>query len=143
MTPVVVRKALFTDIEQVCQIEKESIDAWSYNQFLQELRNSFSIFNIAEINGTVVGYIVAWIAADEIQINSIAVKSDCRKIGIGFKLLSGITESTSTRISLVFLEVRSRNVDAIRFYTDNGFTKTGIRKNYYPDDDAIMMEKRL
>ena len=41
----------------------------------------------------------------------------------------------------LFLEVRSRNVPAIKLYTAYGFKEIGIRKNYYkdPQDDAIVM----
>jgi len=82
--------------------------------------------------------------SDEIQINSIAVKKSLRKHGIGSKLLSAVINDNSGKLfSSVFLEVRSLNTDAISFYIDNGFTKTGLRKKYYIDDDAVLMEKKL
>lgn len=144
MTEIIIRKAQFTDIESVLEIEQESISAWSYNQFLQELNNEFSSFLICEYNNVIAGYIIAWMVSDEIQINSIAVKKTLRKHGIGSKLLSAvITDKSGRFFSSVFLEVRSLNTDAISFYIDNGFTKTGLRKKYYIDDDAVLMEKKL
>ncbi len=144
MPEIHIRKAEFTDIESVLEIEQESIGAWSYDQFLQELKLEFSIFLIAEYNGAAAGYLTAWKAADELQLNSIAVKKDLRKKGIGNKLLSElILNNSDKKYASIFIEVRSRNIDAINFYTDNGFTKTGVRKNYYNDDDALLMEKKL
>ncbi len=144
MTEFNIRKAHFTDIEPILEIEQESINSWTPNQFINELSNEFSTFLVCEYNYSITGYIIAWKVADEIQLNSIAVKKSFRKHGIGSKLLSAVCEADSGRsFTSVFLEVRSGNNDAISFYTDNGFTKTGLRKKYYNDDDAVLMEKKL
>ncbi len=144
MLPCTIRQARFTDIESVLEIEKQSINSWTYNQFIQELNHEFSVFLIAEHEGLIAGYLIAWKIADEIQLNSIAVSNNFRKHGIGSKLLSELTTNKSDNIySSIFLEVRSKNNDAINFYLDNGFTKTGLRKKYYTDDDAVIMEKKL
>ncbi len=144
MTKIIIRKALFTDIESVLEIENESIGSWTYNQFLNELKNEFSCFLICEYESIIAGYIIVWKVSDEIQLNSIAVKKSFQRHGIGRKLLSAVIEETSRQpFSSIFLEVRSRNIDAINFYIDNGFTKTGLRKKYYDDDDAVLMEKKL
>ena len=97
---------------------------------------------MAEFEDKVIGYIIAWKVADEIQLNNIAVSGHYRRQGVGYLLLSEISKKENIFSSIV-LEVRSRNITAINFYTDNGFTKTGIRKNYYTDDDALLMEKKL
>ena len=144
MPEIIVRKAQFTDIDSVYTIEQESIGSCTYDQFIQELKLNFSIFIIAEYKGSIAGYLTAWKAADEIQLNSIAVKKELRKKGIGNRLLSELTLTDSEKkFTSIFIEVRSRNIDAVNFYTDNGFTKTGLRKNYYDDDDALLMEKKL
>ena len=41
------------------------------------------------------------------------------------------------------LEVRAGNVPAISLYEKHGFTRVGLRKNYYdrPKEDAILMTK--
>ena len=143
-TEIIIRKAQFTDIDSVLEIEQESINSWSYDQFIQELNNEFAVFIVAETNNGIAGYAVAWRVADEIQINSISVKKNFRKQGIGSKLLAEIIMNGTDRVySAAILDVRSKNTDAIKFYTNNGFTKTGIRKNYYDNDDAVLMEKIL
>jgi ribosomal-protein-alanine N-acetyltransferase len=144
MTQIIIRKAQFTDIDSVLRIEQESINSWSYDQFVQELNNNFAIFLVAENDNTIIAYAVAWKVADEIQINSISVTKSFRKQGIGSKLLSAVIINDSDKpYTHAILDVRSKNIDAINFYTDNGFIKTGIRKNYYKDDDAVLMEKIL
>jgi ribosomal-protein-alanine N-acetyltransferase len=45
----------------------------------------------------------------------------------------------------LYLEVRSKNVPAVSFYTQAGFTVNGRRINYYsqPGDDALILQKLL
>jgi len=144
MDRTIIRKAQFTDIKAVIEIEQESISSWTFDQFLNELNYEFSLFLVAEHEGLIAGYVIVWKVADEIQLNNIAVRKNLRGQGIGSKLLLEAAKSDSSQIySSIILEVRSRNNEAINFYIDNGFTKTGVRKNYYNDDDALLMEKKL
>jgi ribosomal-protein-alanine N-acetyltransferase len=39
----------------------------------------------------------------------------------------------------ISLEVRSSNEEAINFYKKNKFMEVAIRKNYYGNEDAILM----
>ena len=41
------------------------------------------------------------------------------------------------------LEVREKNTAARQFYFSNGFTEKGIRQDYYPDDNAVIIEKYI
>ena len=142
MKKIVIRRAEFTDLDEILQIERESINSWSFNQFSQELKNSFAVFLVAECSGIIAGYIISWFVAGELQINSIAVESRFKRQGIGTDLLNSvITDCPSADV--IFLEVRSRSIEAREFYRGRGFTETGTRKNYYGDDDALLMEKRI
>lgn len=139
-----IRKAQLSDIKSVYDIERESIRSWTADQFIHELENSFSLFLVAEIKNSITGYIIAWKVADEIQLNNIAVKNSCRRTGIATKLLTELyQENQNRKYSKIYLEVKSRNYEAISFYVKNGFIRTGIRKNYYANDDAILMEKTI
>lgn len=139
-----VRKALFTDIERILEIEKEFINAWTYNQFIEEMNKKFTRILVYESEGIIRGYVCAWIIADEMEINSFAVEKSSARKGIGTCLLNELTSpAAAPETTAVFLEVRSRNRPAVKFYLKNGFTETGRRKNYYPDDDAMLMEKKL
>lgn len=144
MEQSIIRKAVFTDLEQVCDIEADSINSWSYNQFAEELDRAFSRFIVAERSGIITGYAIAWIIAGELQLNSIAVKKSYRRKGIGRQILTSLIEdNNSENITSVFIEVRKNNTEAINFYNAFGFNITGIRKKYYVDDDAILMEKKI
>jgi len=144
MNKTIIRKAAFSDIDSVFQIEQENIKAWTYNQFAEEIGRNFSKFIVAEEDGVLTGYAVAWIIADEIQLNSIAVKNSHKRNGTGRLLLNNlISKSNEEKIKTILIDVRSRNTEAVNFYLKNGFIEIGRRKKYYNDDDAILMEKKI
>jgi len=141
---VLIKIAEPADINFIIEIENESIALWTGNQFMEELNCSFSIFLAAVINNVPAGYISAWRAADELQINSIAVRPEYRGLGIGKKLIDeAIRLYSGGGPEKIILEVSESNITAIRFYEKCGFIKTGIRKNFYKDADARIMEKIL
>ena len=79
---------------------------------------------------------------DRIEIDYIIVDDEYRKSGIGTKLLHFI-ESKYKDIKNITLEVRESNQCAINFYLKNGFREVTKRKNYYKDEDAILMIKNI
>lgn len=139
-----VQKAEQSDIESISLIEKESIGLWKINQFYEELTCSFSIFLVARVNDEIAAYIVAWRVTGELQINSIAVKPEFRGMGLGIKLIDeAIKLYNDRKPEKIILEVAERNTQAILFYSKNGFVKSGLRKKFYINDNALIMEKNL
>ncbi len=140
-----IRKAAKADIEAVYAIELESHARWNRRQFADELDLNFSRFYVVEEGGDIVGFAVAWIVSDEIQLNNIGIRKDCRLRGLGSQLLERIISDArgSHEPLKIFLEVSSQNTIAQMFYRKTGFAETGHRKNYYDDVDAILMERVL
>jgi ribosomal protein S18 acetylase RimI-like enzyme len=86
------------------------------------------------------------LAEIECEIESIVVHPDFRGRGVGKQLLeTALAWCRKNQASILSLEVRSRNVSAIRLYLRSGFVATGTRPAYYeaPQDDALQMELRL
>jgi len=136
-----IRQAVPEDIPAVCKIENTGPGLWNENHFYAELENTFSRFIVATEGGNIIGYAVAWLVADEIQINSIAVREDFRRLGIGSALMRHIIMSADIASNArILLEVSGSNSGALSFYKHFGFIGTGKRKNYYRDSDAILME---
>jgi len=79
---------------------------------------------------------------DRLEIDYIIVDSNYRKMGIATKLLNKL-EKTYKNIDNITLEVRESNKSAINFYLKNGFKEVTKRKNYYKDEDGILMIKNL
>ncbi|MCR4780115.1 MAG: GNAT family N-acetyltransferase [Ruminiclostridium sp.] len=90
------------------------------------------------------GYALGKLAADEAELYRIAVVPGRRGRGFGGLIIDRfISECAGRGASRVFLEVRSKNVRAISLYERKSFIRIGVRKGYYPDDDAVLYELEI
>jgi ribosomal-protein-alanine N-acetyltransferase len=65
-------------------------------------------------------------------------------MGIGQKLLFTVLKKAEIDDCIwALLEVRASNESAIKLYEKFGFEKVTIRKNYYGNEDAILMRKKI
>ena len=144
MNPTI-RRAAEADIDAIYTIEREGHARWNRRQFSDELGLNFSRMYVIEDDGAILGFAVAWIVADEIQLNDIGIRKDRRRHGLATLLLDRIiSDARETHgPARVFLEVSEENAAARAFYRNNGFVETGRRSNYYDNVDAIMMERVL
>ena len=110
------------------ELNKESFD----NDFLKTL-----VYEDGLINGVLVYQYIY----NRAEIDYIIVDNNYRKIGIATKLLKYLEDSY--KLDNITLEVRESNKSAINFYLKNGFKEVTRRKNYYKDEDGILMIKNL
>ncbi len=135
-----IRPAAPGDLKAVYEIEQAGSRLWKPEQFTHELDIPFSLFIVAAHGISIIAFAVAWDVRDELQILNIGVLPEYRRMGIGVALLNDIiTRADSAK--KVYLELREKNDAANHFYNTCGFVQIGLRKNYYPDDNAILMEK--
>ena len=85
------------------------------------------------------GFIHIQNGLDIIDLLNIIVKPKYQNQGIGSVLLKYIIDNKQDE--KIMLEVRSKNINAIKLYQKYDFKIINIRKNYYKDDDAIIMER--
>lgn len=93
---------------------------------------------VYEEKGVVVGFIEIAHSFDNIDIYTIAVDEYYQKGGIGSSLIQYIKDYFNPKT--ITLEVRSNNIKAINLYQKNGFEIINIRKKYYGDIDAYVMQ---
>ena len=134
-----------SDLEEVLKIERRSFrKPWSAGQFESELRNpvsrSFTLSIEQDGSQALAAYIIFWVVRGEVHILNIAVKSEYRRMGIAAELLREVIDyMRGNMVFEVFLEVRRSNIAARRLYAGFGFKEVYERKNYYGDEDAIVM----
>ncbi|HEY0778956.1 MAG TPA: ribosomal protein S18-alanine N-acetyltransferase [Gemmatirosa sp.] len=145
------RPARHTDADEVAAIETLAFsDPWSRNAFAALIGNPAVLFLVAAalpaepaaLRPRIVGYVVAWFAADESEIANIAVAPSARGRGIGAALLdAALTEAVRRSAATTYLEVRESNLVARNLYAARGFTELGRRRNYYrhPREDALVL----
>lgn len=110
--------------------------------FTEELARSQSRCLLAVQENEVVGYLLYWMVAGEMQILNVAVHPSARRGGIGRSLLRGsIERAVDEGAWLATLEVRKSNEAAIGLYERENFRVLGTRLDYYrePKEDALLM----
>lgn len=95
-------------------------------------------------NDIVVGYLKYSLIYDRMEIDNILVNEDYRGQRIGDKLMSRlISIAIEENVVNITLEVRKSNTIARNLYKKYGFNEVALRKYYYGDEDAILMEKEV
>lgn len=148
---VTTRDMVLNDVDNVIDIEKQCFPTpWSAYAFSCEiLDNTFANYLVlvsSENPKEILGYAGMWVILDEAHITNIAIAPQYRGKGLGeFLLLSLFERALKKEATAITLEVRVSNAPALKLYERIGFTKEGIRKRYYEDnnEDGIIMWKKL
>ena len=159
-----IRRAEKDDISRIVQIEGESFaDPWAAESFESSLVLDRMQFFVAEelladdagggggtggMSGgaSLIGYVLALIAADEGEIADLAVTPAARRRGVGGLLLDRVSRAAADRgVRVLYLEVRESNVAARRLYESRSFLPVGRRRGYYrhPSEDALVLRRDL
>ena len=143
-----IRPMTFEDVDQVYFIENQSFfQPWSKEMLLKEMKiNKFLEYYVYEEKGEILGFYIANYILDEAELYTLAVREDSRGRGIGTKLIGHLEErSKLKKMGKIFLEVSTKNQEAIRLYEKFSFKKVGLRKNYYSktNEDAYVMRKDI
>ena len=137
------RRSVPADATGIAKLEEEIFsDPWSYRDVQDLICTEGSMCFTAIDGGEVIAYVIGRLIAPEGEIYRVAVKPEKRQRGIGYRLLDyAVKTSKGYGLERLFLEVRSRNLPAVKLYTAYGFKQIGLRKNYYknPTDDALIM----
>lgn len=132
----------FCHVDDVSAIEKKVYTSpWSAHAFINEiLDNGFASYYVALFAEEVVGYAGIWVILDEAHITTLAVTPAWQGQGLGRQLLEHlIAEAALKGAKRMTLEVRVSNHKAQKLYKKHGFVACGVRPNYYPDEDALIM----
>ena len=130
-------------IEELFKIHTNTFldfDKLSFENFKNEFSLDNRIYYMANLGEKAVGYIGAINCVDFFEIIGIGVETLYQRKGVGTELLKTIfNKAKELNILKIFLEVDEQNLKAQNFYKKNGFLITNIRKNYYKNNDALVM----
>ena len=144
---VIIRTAVYKDLEDIFRIELESFKIPYPKKYLVALLAlAGDLFVVAETREGIVGYAVGVLRLNDIgHIVSIAVAKRWRRKGIGTRLIRELEKRFKEKnMRASRLEVRVSNRPAIRLYEKLGYKIIDRIENYYPDgEDAYLMFKKL
>lgn len=119
-------------------------DFWNYSILKSELESSNSYYIVVKDNSNIVGFAGIKLVIPDCDIMNIVVKKDFRNQGLGSLLLKNLINlAKSLGVRNIFLEVDEKNAPAISLYNKYGFKTISKRKNYYKENDAIIMNKEI
>ncbi|PID81101.1 ribosomal-protein-alanine N-acetyltransferase [bacterium DOLJORAL78_65_58] len=147
MSALLIRDGRLEDLGAVTRLEERCFsDPWSPANLLGELQpDILRLPLVAELDGVVCGYLMAWRVADQLHILNIAAAPQRRRCGVGTALLrEAARRGLQTGQTELTLEVRDSNRGARAFYRRHRFAETGLRRGYYQDngEDAVIMTAR-
>lgn len=130
------------DIPGIFRIDQQCFEHnWTLESYECEVENIMANYNIAELNGEIIGFGGFWAVVNVAQITNIGVLEKHRRCGIGQSLLNEMMKLALNKDCVAMtLEVRADNPGAIALYEKNGFEKAGVRGKYYDNKiDGIIM----
>ena len=144
---IIVRELKVEDSAAVAEMEQQIFsDPWSEKSVMETVQQKQSVCFAAEKAGHLLGYLLAYHAADEAEIARVAVQKEARRQGAAGKLMQALEHYCEEhKMEKLLLDVRESNEAARSFYTKNGFVEDGIRQGFYtnPSEDAVLMSRQL
>ena len=132
-------------VSQVAELEKICFsDPWSEKSVASELTNPLSLWLVAVEGERVAGYVGSQSVMGESDMMNVAVHPDFRRQGVAELLVKELVATLAEKGNYCLtLEVRASNTPAISLYEKLGFSRIGLRKNYYrnPKEDALILRK--
>lgn len=135
------------DTKRAADISEKCLEeAWNEKNFQESLDKDYTLMAVARKEGQTVGYIVIYLAADQAELESVAVLEEARRGGTASGLLAFAFEEAYRRgVRSMTLEVRESNTAARKLYEKFHFEMIGKRKRFYqnPQEDALILGSDL
>lgn len=152
VSEVVIRPLVARDVDDVDNLEAVVFGdgRWSREMIEATIAHPDTRLFAAEVrsdgHSSFAGYCALYIDGSEIDMTTIGVAEQFRRIGVGRAMVKAlVNEAAGLGASLIRLNLRTDNSGARKLYESLGFKSMGTTKGYYESDgaDAEMMELRL
>jgi ribosomal-protein-alanine N-acetyltransferase len=143
-TQPIIRSMQPADLDAISIIENRTYEfPWGHRIFSDCLIAGY-LCVVLEDEGGIIGYAIISVAAAEGHILNLCVDSSVRSQGYGRQLLEYLLDRCrAMEVGRLFLEVRPSNGVAIALYDSTGFSRLGLRKDYYKAtngrEDALVL----
>ncbi len=141
MSTLELRPMLAEDIESVVEIERATYATpWSEGVFRDELAEPSRRYVVASDGEHLAGYAGLLTIGEEGHVTTVAVTDTLRTARLGTRLMMYLVDrALELGVRHLTLEVRVSNLAAQALYRKFGMAPVGVRKNYYGDEDGLIM----
>lgn len=129
------------DLNDIEQLKKLTIN-FNFELTIEDLKKENDYYIGYIDNRKLVAFLNYSIYYERVEINYIFVMPEYRRRNIATKMLNYMLEKIKN-LENITLEVRQSNYSAIELYKTFGFEECALRKNYYGNEDAILMIKKI
>jgi ribosomal-protein-alanine N-acetyltransferase len=138
---MLVRPMETVDVGRVMGLETVAYtQPWTQGVFLDELAADNRVYLIAEHEGEIVGYGGLMVVGEDAHVTTLVSIKPAPLNAIGTRLMLALIDAgLGAGARQLTLEVRASNREAQEFYRKFGMAPVGLRKNYYLDEDALIM----
>jgi ribosomal-protein-alanine N-acetyltransferase len=136
------------DLDAVMAIERAIYPfPWTSGNFRDSIRAGYHCI-AHRSRRELIGYAIVAVAAGEAHLLNLSVAQAQQRQGHGERLLGQVIRSARAHgAEMLFLEVRPSNQAARRLYRRHGFSRIGVRRDYYPAghgrEDALVLSLSL
>lgn len=135
-----IERAKINDIESIIALEESRLGESLGKSFFENmLSNGLNAIYILKENNVLISYISLSFDGEIVEIYNLCVNKDYEHKGYGYQILKFIIDYYKDASSFI-LEVRRSNDKAINLYKKVGFKEIYVRKNYYKNEDALVLE---
>ena len=141
-----IRRLKEEDILKIVELENSTLNtSLGYDMLKSSLENEMAYFFVLEEEDNILGYISTMFDGEIVEILNFCVDKNYQHMGLGTKILSFLDNYFYTlKAKSMILEVRDKNINAIKIYEKFGFKRIHVRKNYYSNgDDALILAHKL
>lgn len=106
--------------------------------------NDYVQYLLYKQENKIIAFVTYIILYETCEIIDIVVSKDAQNNNVGTSLITKVIDfATKNNCVNIFLEVNENNKEAIKFYGKNNFKAISIRKNYYKNNNALIMKRVL
>lgn len=137
-----IKRATINDLDIINNFLKEFNNVTINEE--QLINHPYSHYAICINDEKIVGFLNYALIYDKVELNYIYVSNEDRHFGYAKEMMDYLIKTSINNKCLnITLEVAKDNSAAIKLYERYGFNTISIRKNYYKDQDGLLMERKL
>ncbi len=145
-----IKPATVPDAAELAAMSRDLVEtglgwSWTPSRVTRNIRSPDNVVLKANNRQRIVGFAFMYFGREEARLNLLAVRPECRRAGVGRRLIRWLEESALVAgTSVVYLELRADNEGAKAFYEKLGYRQVGYLPGYYSGrESALRMGRDL